>query len=313
MEFHHISVLLNECIDNLNIRPDGIYVDGTMGGGGHSLEIAKRLTTGCLICIDQDPNAHEAAGKRLAEYKDRITFVRDNFVNIKSILDSLGIEKIDGMLLDIGVSSHQLDEAERGFSYQQDAPLDMRMNPDRPFSAYDVVNGYDEDELDRVIFTYGEERWARRIAQFIVKEREAKPIETTGELVDIIKKAVPKGARKDGPHPAKRTFQAIRIEVNGELEVLQRAIDDVAARLAVGGRLCIITFHSLEDRIVKEAFRKQENPCICPPQFPVCVCGKKPLGRVITRKPILPSKEELEENPRSRSAKLRVLEGVSQD
>ena len=313
MEFHHISVLLNECIDNLNIRPDGIYVDGTMGGGGHSLGIAKRLTTGRLICIDQDPNAHEAAGKRLAEYKDRITFVRDNFGNIKSILDSLEIEKIDGMLLDIGVSSHQLDEAERGFSYQQDAPLDMRMNPDRPFSAYDVVNGYDEDELDRGIFTYGEERWARRIAQFIVKEREAKPIETTGELVDIIKKAVPKGARKDGPHPAKRTFQAIRIEVNGELEVLQRAIDDVAARLAVGGRLCIITFHSLEDRIVKEAFRKQENPCICPPQFPVCVCGKKPLGRVITRKPILPSKEELEENPRSRSAKLRVLEGVSQD
>ena len=313
MEFHHISVLLNECIDNLNIRPDGIYVDGTMGGGGHSLGIAKRLTTGRLICIDQDPNAHEAAGKRLAEYKDRITFVRDNFGNIKSILDSLEIEKIDGMLLDIGVSSHQLDEAERGFSYQQDAPLDMRMNPDRPFSAYDVVNGYDEDELDRVIFTYGEERWARRIAQFIVKEREANPIETTGELVDIIKKAVPKGARKDGPHPAKRTFQAIRIEVNGELEVLQRAIDDVAARLAVGGRLCIITFHSLEDRIVKEAFRKQENPCICPPQFPVCVCGKKPLGRVITRKPILPSKEELEENPRSRSAKLRVLEGVSQD
>ena len=313
MEFHHISVLLNECIDNLNIRPDGIYVDGTMGGGGHSLEIAKRQTTGRLICIDQDPNAHEAAGKRLAEYKDRITFVRDNFGNIADILDSLGIEKIDGMLLDIGVSSHQLDEAERGFSYQQDAPLDMRMNPDRPFSAYDVVNGYDEDELDRVIFTYGEERWARRIAQFIVKERENKPIETTGELVDIIKKAVPKGARKDGPHPAKRTFQAIRIEVNGELEVLQRAIDDVAARLAVGGRLCIITFHSLEDRIVKEAFRKQENPCICPPQFPVCVCGKKPLGRVITRKPILPSKEELEENPRSRSAKLRVLEGVSQD
>ena len=313
MEFHHISVLLNECIDNLNITPDGIYVDGTMGGGGHSLEIAKRLTTGRLICIDQDLNAHEAAGKRLAEYKDRITFVRDNFGNIANILDSLGIEKIDGMLLDIGVSSHQLDEAERGFSYQQDAPLDMRMNPDRPFSAYDVVNGYDEDELDRVIFTYGEERWARRIAQFIVKEREAKPIETTGELVDIIKKAVPKGARKDGPHPAKRTFQAIRIEVNGELEVLQRAIDDVAARLAVGGRLCIITFHSLEDRIVKEAFRKQENPCICPPQFPVCVCGKKPLGRVITRKPILPSKEELEENPRSRSAQLRVLEGVSQD
>ncbi len=313
MEFHHISVLLNECIDNLNIRPDGIYVDGTMGGGGHSLEIAKRLTTGRLICIDQDPNAHEAAGKRLADYKDKITFVRDNFGNIANILDGLGIEKIDGMLLDIGVSSHQLDEAERGFSYQQDAPLDMRMNPDKPFSAYDVVNGYDEDALDKVIFTYGEERWARRIAQFIVKERANKPIETTGELVDIIKKAVPKGARKDGPHPAKRTFQAIRIEVNGELDVLQKAIDDVAARLSVGGRLCIITFHSLEDRIVKDAFRKQENPCICPPQFPVCVCGKKPLGRVITRKPILPSKEELEVNPRSRSAKLRVLEGVAHE
>lgn len=312
MEFHHVSVLLHECIEALHIKPDGIYVDGTMGGGGHSLEIAKRLQNGRLICIDQDPNAHAAAGKRLAEYQDRITFVRDNFGNIGSILDTLGIEKIDGMLLDIGVSSHQLDEAARGFSYQQDAPLDMRMNPDKPFSAYDVVNGYDEDALDRVIFTYGEERWARRIAQFIVKEREQKPIETTGELVEIIKKAVPKGARKDGPHPAKRTFQAIRIEVNGELEVLQRAIDDAAARLSVGGRLCIITFHSLEDRIVKEAFRKQENPCICPPQFPVCVCGRRPLGRVITKKPILPGKEELEENPRSRSAKLRVLEGVAQ-
>ena len=310
MEFHHISVLLNECIDNLNITPDGIYVDGTMGGGGHSLEIAKRLTTGRLICIDQDPNAHEAAGKRLAEYKDRITFVRDNFGNIANILDSLGIEKIDGMLLDIGVSSHQLDEAERGFSYQQDAPLDMRMNPDRPFSAYDVVNGYDEDELDRVIFTYGEERWARRIAQFIVKEREAKPIETTGELVDIIKKAVPKGARKDGPHPAKRTFQAIRIEVNGELEVLQRAIDDVAARLAVGGRLCIITFHSLEDRIVKNAFRRNENPCTCPPEFPVCVCGKTSRGHVVTRKPILPTEEEMETNSRAKSAKLRIFEKI---
>ncbi len=312
MEFHHVSVLLHECIEALHIKPDGIYVDGTMGGGGHSLEIAKRLQNGRLICIDQDPNAHAAAGKRLAEYQDRITFVRDNFGNIGSILDTLGIEKIDGMLLDIGVSSHQLDEAARGFSYQQDAPLDMRMDPDKPFSAYDVVNGYDEDALDRMIFTYGEERWARRIAQFIVKEREQKPIETTGELVEIIKKAVPKGARKDGPHPAKRTFQAIRIEVNGELEVLQRAIDDAAARLSVGGRLCIITFHSLEDRIVKEAFRKQENPCICPPQFPVCVCGRRPLGRVITKKPILPGKEELEENPRSRSAKLRVLEGVAQ-
>ena len=311
MEFHHISVLLNECIDNLNIRPDGIYVDGTMGGGGHSLEIAKRLTTGRLICIDQDPNAHEAAGKRLAEYKDRITFVRDNFGNIANILDSLGIEKIDGMLLDIGVSSHQLDEAERGFSYQQDAPLDMRMNPDRPFSAYDVVNGYDEDELDRVIFTYGEERWARRIAQFIVKEREAKPIETTGELVDIIKKAVPKGARKDGPHPAKRTFQAIRIELNRELTVIDEVIDTMIDVLKPGGRLCIITFHSLEDRIVKSRFRTAENPCICPREFPVCVCGRKSKGHVVTRKPILPSETEMEENPRARSAKLRVFEKES--
>ena len=313
MNFHHVSVLLQECIDNLQIKPDGIYVDGTMGGGGHSLEIARRLNNGRLICIDQDPNAHEAAGKRLAEYQDRITFVRDNFGNLTSILDGLGIEKIDGMLLDIGVSSHQLDEAERGFSYQQDAPLDMRMNPEQPFCAYEVVNEYDEDKLDRVIFTYGEERWARRIAQFIVKERARKPIETTGELVEIIKKAVPKGARKDGPHPAKRTFQAIRIEVNGELDVLQNAIDAAAARLSPGGRLCIITFHSLEDRIVKETFRREENPCICPPQFPVCVCGKKPLGRVITRKPILPSKEELAVNPRARSAKLRVLEGMAQD
>ena len=313
MEFHHISVLLNECIEQLDIKPDGIYVDGTMGGGGHSLEIVKRLKTGRLIGIDQDPNAHAAAGKRLEEHQDRVTYVRDNFGNIAQILDRLGIEKIDGMLMDIGVSSHQLDEAERGFSYQQDAPLDMRMNPDRPFSAYQVVNEYSEDELDRVIFTYGEERWARRIAQFIVKERENKPIETTGELVEIIKKAVPKGARKDGPHPAKRTFQAIRIEVNGELDVLQKAIDDVSERLNEGGRLCIITFHSLEDRIVKDAFRKQENPCICPPRFPVCVCGKKPLGRVITRKPIVPSKEELEQNPRSRSAKLRVLEGLGEN
>jgi 16S rRNA (cytosine1402-N4)-methyltransferase len=310
LEFHHVSVLLWECIENLNIKPDGIYVDGTMGGGGHSLEIAKKLTSGRLICIDQDQNAHAAAKERLKEHLDKITFVHDNFGNIDSVLDTLKIENIDGMLLDIGVSSHQLDEAERGFSYQQDAPLDMRMDTSKPFSAYEVVNEYTEDELNRVIFGYGEERWARRIAQFIVKERQDKPIETTAQLVEVIKKAVPKGARKDGPHPAKRTFQAIRIEVNGELDVLQRAIDNVAHRLNPGGRLCIITFHSLEDRIVKEAFRKQENPCICPPQFPVCVCGRKQTGRVITRKPILPSEEELTVNPRSRSAKLRVLEGI---
>ncbi len=274
MNFHHVSVLLYECIENLNIKPDGIYVDGTMGGGGHSLEIAKKIETGRLICIDQDPNAHEAAGKRLEEHKHKITFVRDNFGNIKNILDELGIEKIDGMLMDIGVSSHQLDEAERGFSYQQDAPLDMRMNPDKPFSAYNVVNEYDEDELDRVIFTYGEERWARRIAQFIVKERENGPIETTGELVDIIKKAVPKGARKDGPHPAKRTFQAIRIEVNGELDVLQQAIDDVSERLNEGGRLCIITFHSLEGQDRKRSLPQTGKSLYLSTSVP-CVCMRK--------------------------------------
>ncbi len=312
LEFHHISVLLQECMDGLCIQPEGIYVDGTMGGGGHSLEIAKRLNGGRLICIDQDENAHAAAKERLRNELDKITFVRDNFGNIGAILDNLGIEKIDGMLLDIGVSSHQLDEAERGFSYQQDAPLDMRMDTSKPFSAYDVVNTYSEEELNRIFFTYGEERWAKRIAQFIVAERAQHPIMTTGELVDIIKKAVPKGARKDGPHPAKRTFQAIRIEVNGELDVLERAIAQASARLKPGGRLCIITFHSLEDRIVKEAFRKQENPCTCPPQFPVCVCGKKPTGRIITRKPIVPSKEELAVNHRSRSAKLRILEGVEE-
>ena len=312
MEFHHVSVLLRECIEQLNIDTDGCYVDGTMGGGGHSLEIVKRLKGGRLIGVDQDPNAQKAAGERLRNYQDRVTFVRDNFGNIARILDGLGIEKIDGMLLDIGVSSHQLDEGERGFSYQQDAPLDMRMNPDKPFSAYDVINGYNEEELNRVIFTYGEERWAKRIAQFIVKERQDRPIESTGRLVEVIKKAVPKGARKDGPHPAKRTFQAIRIEVNGELDVLQQAIDAAAGRLAPGGRLCIITFHSLEDRIVKEAFRRLENPCVCPPAFPVCVCGKKPFGRVLTRKPILPGKEELEQNPRARSAKLRVFEAAGE-
>ena len=235
LEFHHISVLLQECMDGLCIQPEGIYVDGTMGGGGHSLEIAKRLNGGRLICIDQDENAHVAAKERLRNELDKITFVRDNFGNIGAILDNLGIEKIDGMLLDIGVSSHQLDEAERGFSYQQDAPLDMRMDTSKPFSAYDVVNTYSEEELNRIFFTYGEERWAKRIAQFIVAERAQHPIMTTGELVDIIKKAVPKGARKDGPHPAKRTFQAIRIEVNGELDVLERAIAQASARLKPGG------------------------------------------------------------------------------
>ena len=310
VEFHHVSVLLNECIEGLNIKENGIYVDGTLGGAGHSSEIVKRLKTGRLIGIDQDMDAIKAATQRLEPYKDRVTLVHDNFSNIKAVFAQLGIEKADGFLLDIGVSSHQLDEAERGFSYMQDAPLDMRMNGESDFSAYNVVNEYSEEELNNVIFKYGEERWAKRIAQFIVEARKQKPIETTFELVDIIKKAVPKGARKDGPHPAKRTFQAIRIEVNGELEILEKTIDDMTELLNPGGRLCIITFHSLEDRIVKNAFRKQENPCTCPPEFPVCVCGKKPLAKVITRKPILPSEEELEENHRSRSAKLRILERI---
>ena len=310
MEFHHLSVLLEECIENLNIKPNGIYIDGTMGGGGHSLDICQKLTTGRLIAIDQDLYAHEAAKKTLKDHLNKITFVHDNFANIKSILQNLGIEKVDGVLLDIGVSSHQLDEAERGFSYQKDAPLDMRMDNTNDFSAFDVVNTYSEEQLYQVIWNYGEERWAKRIAKFIVEQRQQKTIETTAELVECIKKAVPKGARKEGPHPAKRTFQAIRIEVNKELEVLEKAIVDATQQLNTGGRLCIITFHSLEDRIVKNAFRLQQNPCTCPKEFPVCVCGKKPLGKVITKKAILPSSQELEQNHRSRSAKLRVLERI---
>lgn len=308
MEFHHISVLLNECIESLNIKPDGIYVDGTLGGAGHSYEICKRLTTGRLIGIDQDMNAINAATKRLEEFKDKVTLVHSNFSNIKKVFEDLGIEKADGFLLDIGVSSHQLDEAERGFSYMQDALLDMRMDTSRSLSAYEVVNEYSEKELNDIIFEYGEERWAKRIAEFIVAERKVKPITTTYELVDVIKKAVPKGARKDGPHPAKRTFQAIRIEVNGELDVLKTAINDMTDLLNPKGRLAIITFHSLEDRIVKNEFRKQENPCTCPREFPVCMCNKVSKGKVITRKPILPSEEELLENHRARSAKLRVFE-----
>ena len=308
MEFHHVSVLLNECLENLHIDPDGIYVDGTLGGAGHSSEIVKRLKNGRLIGIDQDEEALEAAQTRLEPYKDKVTLVHSNFSHIADVLDELGVRQVNGILLDIGVSSHQLDESERGFSYMQDAPLDMRMDHSRKFSAWDVVNTYSAEQLDQVIFSYGEERWAKRISEFIVKERENGPIDTTGALVEVIKKAVPKGARKDGPHPAKRTFQAIRIEVNQELEVLKKVIDDGVDYLADGGRFCIITFHSLEDRIVKQQFRMLENPCTCPKEFPVCVCGKKPLGKVVTRKPILPSEKELEDNPRSRSAKLRVFE-----
>jgi len=310
MEFHHVSVLLKECIENLNIKPNGIYIDGTMGGGGHSLAICEKLTTGKLIAIDQDLQAHEAAKERLKQHLQKVTFVHDNFVNIKLILQQLGIDKVDGILLDIGVSSYQLDESERGFSYQNDAALDMRMDNTSDFSAYDVVNDYSEEQLYQVIWKYGEERWAKRIAKFIVEQRKQKPIQTTFELVECIKKAIPKGARKDGPHPAKRTFQAIRIEVNKELEVLEKAIMNSVELLNVQGRFCIITFHSLEDRIVKNAFRLQQNPCTCPKEFPVCVCGKRPMGKVITTKPILPSEQELEQNYRSRSAKLRVLEKI---
>lgn len=310
MDFHHLSVLLTESMEGLAIRPDGIYVDGTLGGGGHSFEICKRLSTGRLIGIDQDGAAIKAAGARLAPFAEKVTLVRDNFVNAKAVLEEMHIAEVDGFLLDIGVSSHQLDEGTRGFSYQQDAPLDMRMDDTNPLTAREIVNDYSAQALNDIIFRYGEERWAKRIAEFIVAEREKTPIETTGQLVEVIKKAVPKGARKDGPHPAKRTFQAIRIAVNDELGVLERAIDDMAGCLTDGGRLAIITFHSLEDRIVKEAFRRLENPCTCPKTFPVCVCGKKPLGRVVTRKPILPSAKELEENPRSRSAKLRVFERI---
>ena len=310
MKFNHISVLLNECIEGLNIKENGIYVDGTLGGGGHSSHIAAKLTTGRLIGIDQDTDAIQAASKRLEPYKNVFTAVHSNFYNVREVLDNLGIEKADGFLLDLGVSSYQLDEADRGFSYMHDAPLDMRMNRENEYSAWNVVNEKSEKELNDIIFKYGEEKWAKRIAQFIVQERAIKPIETTYELVEVIKKAVPKGARRDGPHPAKRTFQAIRIEVNGELAILDKTVDDMVASLNPGGRLCIITFHSLEDRIIKNAMKRHENPCVCPPDFPVCVCGKKPDGKVITRKPILPSDEELELNPRSRSAKLRILERI---
>ena len=311
MEFNHVSVLLKETIDRLNIKPDGIYVDGTLGGGGHSLEIAKRLSkNGHLYGIDRDTDAIEAAGERLREYSDRFTAIHSNFYNAAEVLKNIGVQKIDGFILDLGVSSHQLDEADRGFSYMQDAPLDMRMDRGAPYTAWNVVNEKSEKELNDIIFKYGEEKWAKRIAQFIVAEREKKPIDTTYELVEVIKKAVPKGARRDGPHPAKRTFQAIRIEVNGELAILDKTVDDMTEMLSEGGRMCIITFHSLEDRIIKNAMKRHENPCTCPPEFPVCVCGKVPDGKVITRKPILPSDEELEVNPRSRSAKLRIMEKI---
>lgn len=310
MEFKHVSVLLNECIEGLDIKKDGIYVDGTLGGAGHSYEILKHLSDkGLLIGIDQDEDALKAAKKRLQNYKN-VKFVHNNFFNIASILNELKIDKIDGMLMDLGVSSYQLDEAERGFSYMKDAPLDMRMNRENSLSAYEVVNDYTEEELYRIIKDYGEEKFAKRIARFILEKREKKKIETTLELVEIIKAAIPAKARREGPHPAKRTFQAIRIEVNSELSILNKAIEDGVNRLNIGGRMAIITFHSLEDRIVKLKFKELATSCTCPKEFPICVCGGKAKGKIITRKAIEPSKLEVEENPRSRSAKLRIIERV---
>jgi 16S rRNA (cytosine1402-N4)-methyltransferase len=309
MEFKHKSVLLDETISNLNIKPDGIYVDGTLGGGGHSYEIASRLTEGGrLIGIDQDADAICAAGERLKEFSDRVTIVRNNYCNMADVLDELGISKVNGIILDLGVSSYQLDTAERGFTYKTDAPLDMRMDRRQSVTAKNIVNEYSEFDLYRIIRDYGEDKFAKNIAKHIVAARQVKPIETTFELNEIIKAAIPMKCRISGGHPAKKTFQAIRIELNHELDVLENSIDTMIERLDAGGRLCIITFHSLEDRIVKTRFKNNENPCTCPPDFPVCVCGKKPKGKVVTRKPILPSEEELKENKRSKSAKLRVFE-----
>ena len=312
MNFRHTSVLLEPSIEQLQIRPNGIYVDGTLGGGGHSYHIAERLTEdGRLIGIDRDEDAICAASKRLEPFTDRVTIVKNNYGNIREVLDRLEISQVDGILLDLGVSSYQLDTAERGFSYMADAPLDMRMDREESRTAWDIVNTYSEQELFRVIRDYGEDRFAKNIAKHIVKQQEEKPVETTGELVKIIQGAIPMKVQKTGGHPAKRTFQAIRIELNRELTVIDEVIDTMIDVLKPGGRLCIITFHSLEDRIVKSRFRTAENPCICPREFPVCVCGRKSKGHVVTRKPILPSETEMEENPRARSAKLRVFEKES--
>ena len=309
MDFKHISVLLEETIENLQIRPDGIYVDGTLGGGGHSYRIASGLREGGrLIGIDQDEAAIEAAGLRLQPYEDRVTLIRDNYCNARQQLKKLGIDRVDGIVLDLGVSSFQLDNAERGFSYKYDTPLDMRMDQRQSLTAADIINDYTETQLYHVIKDYGEEQFAKNIAKHIVIARKDKPIATTGELNEIIRAAIPTKMRATGGHPSKRTFQAIRIECNKELEVLRDSLDDFIDMLASGGRICVITFHSLEDRIVKTAFRKNENPCTCPPDFPVCVCGQASRGRVITRKPILPTEEELAVNKRSKSAKLRVFE-----
>ena len=309
MEFNHKSVLLNETIDGLNIKPDGIYVDGTLGGGGHAYEVCRRLgEKGSIVGIDQDAAAIEAASARLKDFGEKVTIVRSNYCDMKSKLHELGIDKVDGIVLDLGVSSYQLDTAERGFSYREDAPLDMRMDTRQKMTARDIVNDYTEADLYRVIRDYGEDKFAKNIAKHIVQARAVKPVETTAELSEIIRASIPMKFQKKSGHPAKRTFQAIRIELNRELDVLRDSLDDMIDLLNPGGRLCIITFHSLEDRIVKSAFRKNENPCTCPPDFPVCVCGKKSKGSIITKKPILPSEEELEYNSRSKSAKLRIFE-----
>lgn len=309
MEFKHKSVLLNETIDGLNIKPDGIYVDGTLGGGGHAYEVCRRLgEKGSIIGIDQDAAAIEAASARLKDFGEKVTIVRSNYCDMKSKLHELGIDKVDGIVLDLGVSSYQLDTAERGFSYREDAPLDMRMDTRQKMTARDIVNDYTEADLYRVIRDYGEDKFAKNIAKHIVQARAVMPVETTAELSEIIRASIPMKFQKKSGHPAKRTFQAIRIELNRELDVLRDSLDDMIDLLNPGGRLCIITFHSLEDRIVKSAFRKNENPCTCPPDFPVCVCGKKSKGSIITKKPILPSEEELEYNSRSKSAKLRIFE-----
>lgn len=309
MEFKHRSVLLEETVNGLNIKPDGIYVDGTLGGGGHAYEICRRLgNKGSIVGIDQDEAAIEAAGIRLKDFGEKVTIVRSNYCEMKSVLQGLGIDKVDGIVLDLGVSSYQLDTAERGFSYREDAPLDMRMDRRQTMTARDIVNDYSEKDLYRVIRDYGEDKFAKNIAKHIVIEREKRSIETTGQLTEIIRGAIPMKFQKKSGHPAKRTFQAIRIELNRELDVLKNSLDEMIDLLNPGGRLCIITFHSLEDRIVKGAFKKNEDPCTCPKDFPVCVCGKVSKGSILTRKPILPSEEELEENSRSKSAKLRIFE-----
>lgn len=308
MEFNHTSVLLNECIEGLNIKKNGIYVDGTLGGAGHAIKICSHLDkTGIFVGIDQDNNALETSKIRLANNLNKTYIIKSNFNEIETILNNINIDKIDGMLLDLGVSSYQLDEAERGFSYMKDANLDMRMNQDVEFSAFDVVNNYSEDDLSKVIKNFGEEKWAKRIANFIV---QARPVYTTFQLVEIIKNAIPKSARVEGGHPAKRTFQAIRIEVNKEIDIIAPTINKIVEKLNLGGRLCIITFHSLEDRIVKHTFKELENPCICPSNFPICNCNRQSQIKILTRKPILPSEQELAQNSRSKSAKLRIVEKI---